>query len=588
MREPLLAQIFLQRFLHHDLISPQADRREVLTIVCGTLFSLSLFLAVLLAVKYQFNMFLPPGLTAIFALDDRFLLVTASMLVTALLAVAEWDALSLDARDTAVLGVLPIPRAGIVRAKLYAAGLLAAGCALAWTVAPTLLRAAALPVKLPVTLVGVLRLMLAHAVTSLAAGAFGFLAVVGLRETLRAVLGPAWFERISAGIQAVLVVAFTTALLLLPGWYGEVARGWLSHGRVTPFAVPPLWFVGLHESIAGSVVDALPRGVPARFFAVAEREATEQYRSLWPLFHQLGWVAVLSLVGVALVAMVALAWNSRRLPMPIVARAKEERALRRLAMWPITHLIARQPIAQAGFFFTVQTLFRCVSHRIALATSLAIGLSLVFVTTRAPSSTATTVVRSMPLAALAAQTILLAAILVGFRHAVRVPAELRANWVFQLAWAGEVRPYLFGVKRAGWMTLVLPTLCGLFVWHAWAFGWRFAALHLGVGIVVAMLTMDLAFLGCRRLPFASPYQPSSNLTAMSVVLVVTLLGVAFTLAWIERSVLGTPTGYGALLAALLGAFGCVRAIAAASQRSTAPVDFDEAPTWPTQRIDLIG
>src|SRR5438132_9358161 len=60
--------------------------------------------------------------------------------------------------------------------------------------------------------------------------------------------------------------------------------------------VPPLWFVGLHETFAGSVIDQLPRGVPPRRFATAEHDATQVYRSLWPLFHGLAIVAVLAFI----------------------------------------------------------------------------------------------------------------------------------------------------------------------------------------------------------------------------------------------------------------------------------------------------
>src|SRR5689334_7035632 len=106
MRDGLLTVHFLQRFLDHDLISPHADRREVLTVTGAMFVVSSLFLAFFLAVKYQFNLFLPPGLTSVLALDDRFLLASLPMIVMALVAVAEWDALALDARDTAVLGPL--------------------------------------------------------------------------------------------------------------------------------------------------------------------------------------------------------------------------------------------------------------------------------------------------------------------------------------------------------------------------------------------------------------------------------------------------------------------------------------------------
>ena len=72
----------------------------------------------------------------------------------------------------------------------------------------------------------------------------------------------------------------------------------------------------------------------------------------------------------------------------------------------------------------------------------------------------------------------------------RIPAELRASTTFSLAWAGNLTPYLAGVKLAGWIALVLPTVGGLFVWHAILFGARLAALHLGVGVVVSALLME--------------------------------------------------------------------------------------------------
>jgi hypothetical protein len=178
MRDRLLIRHFLWRFLEHDLISPNADRHVVLSAVGGMLVAVSLFVAILIATPYQFFNLMPPGIVSIRSLDDRFLFTSASMLVMALVAVALWDALALDARDTSALGVLPIPRAVIVRTKFMAVTVLATGVAVAWNLAPTLLRFVAVPSKLGVSVMGALALTLAHGVTTLAAGAFGFLAVL--------------------------------------------------------------------------------------------------------------------------------------------------------------------------------------------------------------------------------------------------------------------------------------------------------------------------------------------------------------------------------------------------------------------------
>src|SRR5690349_2730987 len=145
MVDKRLLRLFVLRFLDHDLVSPHADRREVLSLSIGAVFSLNLFFAVLIAVKYQFNMFMPPGMTALLSLDDRVLLVSATMLIMGLVAVVHWDALVLDARDTAVLGHLPVSRTAIVRAKFAAVALFGAAFALACSAAPTVLRGVALP-----------------------------------------------------------------------------------------------------------------------------------------------------------------------------------------------------------------------------------------------------------------------------------------------------------------------------------------------------------------------------------------------------------------------------------------------------------
>jgi hypothetical protein len=591
MRDRLLVRHFLWRFLEHDLISPSADRLVVLSALGGALVAVSLFMAFLIATPYVFDNNMPPGMVSLSSLDDRFLFTSASMLVMALVAVAQWDALALDARDAAVLGVLPIPRAVIVRTKFMAVAVLAIGVAVAWNLPPTLMRIVAVPAKLGVNLRGALALALAHGVTTVAAGAFGFLAVLGLREVMSAVVGQARFQRISAALQAALIVALVTASLLLPGAHTGVARNWLAQGGLTSKTLPPLWFVGLHEALAGSVVDTLPRTRPPRYLVVAERNATNLYRSLWPRYHELALIGIAALVIVGLVTTAACMWNSRRLPVPIVRRAHEDGTAGRAWKWMVAHVVARTSLRQAGFWFTLQTLSRQVSHRVTLASSLAVGLSLVFITAQgrvlAPGNDVSDVA-SLPLALLAGQWLLLASVLSGFRHAVRIPAELRANTTFSLAWAGNLTPYISGVKRAGWIALVLPTLGGLFIWHAIVLGVRLAALHLGVGLVVSALLMETLFVRYRRVPFASCYVPSAELKSRGVAFVAALLSVSFSLAWIERVALTAPALYLMLVATIIGLGEGVRAFDRASRRPAAPLDLDEPPPLPTQRLDLAS
>ena len=131
MRERLLTQHFLQRFLENDLLSPEADRHDAIAMACGGLLTLGLFVSIGMSMQFLFMPFQSPGRTAMLAMGDRLFFVAISMIVMALVAVLTWDALSLDARDTAMFGPLPIERGLIVRAKLRAVGILAGGFALA-------------------------------------------------------------------------------------------------------------------------------------------------------------------------------------------------------------------------------------------------------------------------------------------------------------------------------------------------------------------------------------------------------------------------------------------------------------------------
>ena len=61
-----------------------------------------------------------------------------------------------------------------------------------------------------------LGLIVTHAMVTFTAAAFGYLAVIGLRETMIAVLGRRWFTRVSPWAQGALIVVLGGSLLLLP------------------------------------------------------------------------------------------------------------------------------------------------------------------------------------------------------------------------------------------------------------------------------------------------------------------------------------------------------------------------------------
>ena len=135
----LLRNHFLRRFLDNDLISPNTDRHEVLVLLAASLAVPGLFITVLLlGGKYVIG--IPtPALTSVAALDDKFLYISASMLIMALMAAVQWDVLALDERDAAILGPLPVATREIGRAKLSALVIFVAAFAVMLNGVPSLI-----------------------------------------------------------------------------------------------------------------------------------------------------------------------------------------------------------------------------------------------------------------------------------------------------------------------------------------------------------------------------------------------------------------------------------------------------------------
>ena len=589
----LLRNHFLRRFLDNDLISPAADRHEVLVLLASVLAVPGLVITVLfLGQKYVIG--IPtPALTSIAALDDKFLYISASMLVMALLAAIEWDALALDERDTAILGPLPVEMRDIGRAKLEAQTLFVAAFAVVLNGVPSVLFPLLTVSHFHVNILAVIRMIVVHAAVTMGAGAYAFLTILLLRELLRGVLGRRWFRRVAGLVQAALVIGLGTALLLLPAIASSVPKRWLTGGDAVR-AVPPAWFLGLYETGTGEVTLTI-RGLGLRIPAglvVPEREARLLYDSLLPRFAELARAAVIMLPATALAALVLYAWNNRRLPLPSVAPQRQHSRARRLAARLVGAVLVPSPASRAGFFFTLQTLARSAQHRISIAGACAVAIAaaiLLLQGIRAISSPAAAPVRLMAL-----QTVVTVIVLAGVRQALAIPAELRANWTFSMAWDGDLDPFVAGVKRAVMAAVVLPLLAVMFGLHMYMLGMRAAVEHAAVGFLLSLLAVEW-LVRPEKLPLTSSVRPPGNLKALGPIYVMLLFVVAYNLARLEQWALTRGAGrFAILMGALLLTFAAARLSRFRRRslrlRSTSPflsrVEFDDLPDTPTQRLGL--
>lgn len=580
VRERLLTQHFLQRFLENDLLSPDADHHDAIAMVCGGLLTLGLFLSVFISLKFLFMLFPSPGRIAVLAVGDRLVFVTLAMIVLAFVAVATWDALSLDPRDTAILGTLPIERAVMARAKLRAIAILAGGFSLVASVLSSVFHPTLMVARLPVGIIPGLMLIIVHLLITLSAGVFGFASVLAVRELLRATLG--WrFTRVSTGLQATLIVVLVASFLLLPAILSR-ARNDPSVARL----LPPIWFVGLQEALVGQLVADLPRPALPPRFASQEDRAAARYREASAWLRPLAWRAVGALTISLVVAVTAYFWNCRSLPLPLVGhravRYRRPRLLTRVMM--LTTL--RHPATRAGFFFTVHCLLRSGPHRVVMAGCTAVALALSTVLLGAGGRTPAVGLPEVPVYVFATQTISLAVMLFGFVHATRLPADVAANRLFRIAWIADGTRYVAGVRRAAVAAIILPVVLMLVPPGAYLMGWQAALMHAVTGVVLgaALLTVLLMFRSS-QLPLVATYAPAEDLNTVGPVVLIGGMIAALTFARVERLALGDVQS-AAILWVVLALIAVVpHLLAGRNTDLDLPTAFDVPPQG-TTRLDL--
>lgn len=573
-----LVSHFIRRFVDNDFLSAHGDRHESLVLAFAAVFCVSMFVTVLLCVKYLFGIPPDPGVVALAMTEDRFFLIAAAMTVMGLVAATQWDALSLDARDASILGMLPIRIRTLVATKAMAVGLFVGAVTVALAAAPGVLHPAGATAKLLLGLGSTMRLMAAHVAAVSSASLFAFLTVLGLRELLRGVLTDRWLLRMSSLVQAALVVVLTSAFLLLLGGAGGSA-GSIMSGQTTPVVraatSPALWFLGVAETITGEAI------IGGR----EESGATLAVRSRRSAHRRNAATGLAALSGMALFSVLAYAWNSRRLPVAVARRIAQPAWIGWLVRLT-GRVMVRRPVARAGFFFTVNVLLRSGPHRLAVSVATAVALALTAATVGGTSLVRVANPEDVRVTLWALQTFVLVSLVAGCRHALAIPAELRAAWAFQLAWTGDTSAYKSGVKRAVTAAIVAPAFLMLLPIHLAVFNVPLVLLHTWVGSLIAGLIVEAALFGQAKPPFISSYTPRGQMK-LAPIYVIGILVPTLTVAAIERAAAASGVG---VLAFSLGLLAVRAALIRVDRRRTASAwaSIEDEPETPTQTLGLTS
>jgi hypothetical protein len=415
--------------------------------------------------------------TLAIAFPDEYFFIVLSMTVTAAVAVWRWDSIFPDRRDSINLVHLPISTRTIFLSNLVAVLLLVGLVALDVNAASCVLFPMVVSASQSKFLF-FLKFAQVHAFGVILSGIFAFFAVFCLLGLLMALVPPPALKRVSAYIRGAIVV-YLVALLCtafaVPGLLGR-ARG------PVPFwtlFLPSCWFVSLCQSLRGRAT---------------------------PVMAELARLTLPGIAALALITFATYVIGYRRHFVRIAEIAEGGKPTRNPARSQlaggIDKLVLRTPFQKGCFRFVGKTMLRSESHRLLMTADC--GLALVLVSgalmdafqgrTSARQAALTPDALSIPF-------ILSFLIAIGLRLVFELPAELRANWIFQLT-LDRNRQESAPLARKVILLTVLPlALAVTFPVYFYLQGFAIASLHSLFAMTWTMLLTDLLLIRFRKVPF---------------------------------------------------------------------------------------
>jgi hypothetical protein len=145
----------------------------------------------------------------------------------------------------------------------------------------------------------------------------------------------------------------------------------------------------------------------------------------------------------------------------------------------------------------------------------------------------------------------------GLRAAFNFPAELRANWIFQVCESEDSMPHMRASRK--WMVLmgVAPLFILMAPFEIYFRGLRLGVIHLTFALALSLILLNLLLIWFRKIPFTCSYFPGK--TSMAVMFFLYLAGFtaySWSMADLEARLLDEPAQlllfYGVAAASLYG------------------------------------
>lgn len=479
-----LVRTFVSRFFDNDVTGDARDVKTMFFAVLAVLAVPGALVPFLLANPTQTQpgwdlLALEQGVEVLRAISrsDKVFYLGFAMIAAGFVSALTWNALIVDRKDGLILGGLPIRARTIVLAKLVALAGFVSGVAVAMHTAASISFGSFLASHNTVAFA--LRGIAAHFVASCAASAFVLLTAAAVQGLALTVLGPRVFRRASPALQTALVAAVLATMIMLPDISGAVVATLAGAAAGGPWilSTPPLWFLGVYESVLGTT-DATLIG--------------------------LAGTAVMA-VGIPLVVVaVTYPLAYRRLMRTVVEQPETVACFRTSSMLigAVARVIGRAPEIRAVTQFYLSALVREDRQRLVLAT--AVGCALVWGVPAWMAHASQGGMLQIDLLSWALVAPLF--VVAGLRMAAALPANTAGAWVFDV-----LPPSATHVQAALERTIlfvgIVPVITpfALVIWRWW--GGEAAAIHAAFSLGTAFLFLQCLGLFWRfdRVPCTRPW-----------------------------------------------------------------------------------
>jgi hypothetical protein len=511
----VLVRHILARFFNNELLASDDETKRVMQIAC-TVALPTLVVSLFLFPAYHAFPPAPAHRSFWSQAGDHYIYVMYSFVVMGAATVYEWDLLFPDILDIFVLSVLPIPNRRLFFARVLALAIFLCLVQFGTSILGTLF----LPLVAEQT--NFPRHLLSHFIAVTMSGMFAATFFLSIQGILLNTVGERIFRRITPLLQGASIMLLLVILLLCPTVASSV-EPLLTSGSTAIRYFPPLWFLGIYESLFQGA------SAPAIFHTLA----------------QTGCFALLFMLACTVLTY-PLAYRRRIRQLIEGSAVTSTPGLTNGIIHRVLHAtILRRPPQRAVFHFISQTILRSQRQRVTLAMfgglSVAIALAQMLVFDFAPGHIRFSLLSSGIRSAI---PIMVFFTVVGLRSVISAPVDRRGSWLFGVLIGRPRADHLEGTSI--WITLcsLSVTLATVLLLHTLSpDSMKTPSSLLGQLIVAAGLSFllsDLLLFSIRTIPFTHLHKSSVNDLPLAAVRYVVLFPIFVSIvvdkeAWIESS-----------------------------------------------------